>query len=440
LARTVIKYLLIGGGTVRLTSLGERYMQVIKRGLLLGLLLGLIQAARGDELPRALPEQVGLSSSKLEKVKTAVQTLVDKKECAGAVIAVARKGKVAFLDAEGMMDIEAGKPMRPDTIFRIYSMSKPITTAAAMILYDEGRFQLDDPVGKYLPELKDLRVHSGKGDETLPASREVSIRDMMRHTSGLTYGFMSNTPVDRLYRDRKVMGDPNDDLAAMVAKLGKLPLLYQPGTRFNYSVSVDVLGRLVEVVSGKPLDEFFAERIFKPLDMKDTGFFVPENKLDRLAANYGPEDKGGLKVVDAPAQSRYRKKPKLFSGGGGLVSTARDYVRFCQMMLNGGELEGIRILKAETVKEMTRNQLPQEARRYGVMGQPTVGFGLGFSVLIGDSPKIHKGEYGWDGAASTHFWVSPKDDLIVVALEQYMPFNMRLTAKVKPLVYEAITD
>jgi CubicO group peptidase (beta-lactamase class C family) len=413
---------------------------VVKPIILLGLLVIGVQAARGDELPRALPEQAGLSSSKLEKVKTAVQTLVDKKECAGAVVAVARKGKIAFLDAEGSMDIEAGKPMRPDTIFRIYSMTKPITTVAAMILYDEGRFQLDDPIGKYLPELKGLRVHSGKGEEIVPAQRAVTIRDLMRHTSGLTYGFMSNTPVDRLYRERKVLADPNDDLAAFAAKLGKLPLLYQPGTRFNYSVSVDVLGRLVEVISAKSLDEFFAERIFKPLDMRDTGFFVPEGKWERLAANYGPGEKGGLKVVDAPARSRYRTKPKLFSGGGGLVSTARDYMRFCQMMLNGGELEGTRILKEETVKEMTRNQLPKEAAHYGVMGQTTVGFGLGFAVLIGQGPTVHTGEYFWDGAASTHFWVSPKDDLIVVALEQYMPFNMRLTMKLKPLVYEAITD
>jgi CubicO group peptidase (beta-lactamase class C family) len=413
-------------------------MRVVRYSVLLAVLVVGMQLARGDEMPRALPEQVGLSSSKLEKVKTAVQTLVDKQESAGVVVAVARKGKIAFLDAAGSMDIEAGKPMGPDTIFRFYSMTKPITTVAAMILYDEGRFQLDDPVGQYLPELKGLRVHSGKGDETVPAQREVTIRDLMRHTSGLTYGFMANTPVDQLYKERKVLADPNDDLAALVTKLGKLPLLYQPGARFNYSVSADVLGRLVEVISGQPLDVFFTERIFKPLDMKDTGFFVPEDKLDRLAASYGPGDKGGLKVTDVPAKSRYRTKPKLLSGGGGLVSTARDYLRFCQMLLNGGELEGTRLLKAETVKEMTRNQLPKEAGRYGVMGQTNVGFGLGFSVLLGNSP--HAGEYGWAGAASTHFWISPKDDLIVVALEQYMPFNLRLAMRLKPLVYEAITD
>jgi CubicO group peptidase (beta-lactamase class C family) len=274
-------------------------------------------------------------------------------------------------------------------------------TVAAMTLYEEGRFQLDDPIGKYLPELKGLRVHTGKGDETVPAHREVTIRDLMRHTSGLTYGFMSNTPVDRLYRERKVLADSNDDLAAFVTKLGKLPLLYQPGTRFNYSVSADVLGRLVEVVSGKPLDEFFAERIFKPLDMKDTGFFVREDKLEHLAATYGPGDKSGLKVTDVPARSRYRTKPKLLSGGGGLVSTARDYLRFCQMMLNGGELEGTRILKDETVKEMTRNQLPKEAARYGVMGQTKVGFGLGFAVLIGEGPSVHTGE------CSSMVWSTP---------------------------------
>jgi CubicO group peptidase (beta-lactamase class C family) len=352
---------------------------------------------------------------------------------------VVRHGKVVQLDALGQMDIEAGKPMQPETIFRIYSMTKPITTVAAMLLWEEGRFQLDDPVAKYLPELKGLRVHAGKGDETVAAHREMTIRDLMRHTSGLTYGVFSNTPVDQLYKEMQIL-DPDSSLAEMVEKLGKLPLLHQPGTRFHYSVSTDVLGRLVEVVSGKPLDEFFQERIFRPLDMKDTGFFVPEDKLARLAANYGP----GLQVIDAPGQSRYRTRPKRLSGGGGLVSTARDYLRFCQMLVQGGDLQGTRLLRPETVQQMTTNQLPKEALPLRILDipMPGVGFGLGFSVRLADvNPVLGvPGEFGWGGAASTHFWIAPKQELVVIVLQQYMPFTPRLETALKPILYEALKN
>jgi CubicO group peptidase (beta-lactamase class C family) len=396
-------------------------------------------AVVAGEMPCAAPDTVGMSGEKLARLKPVIQALLDKKGSAGTVTIIARQGKVVLLDTMGMMD--AGKPMQSDTIFRIYSMSKPITTVAAMMLHEEGRFQLDEPISRYLPELKGLRVHSGKGNETVEAKREVTIRDLMRHTSGLTYGFFGDSPVDKLYKDNKVL-DPNDTLADLVAKLGKLPLAYQPGTRFNYSVSTDVLGRLVEVVSGKPLDEFFQERIFAPLDMKDSGFVVPEEKLARFSACYGPDDKVGLKVTDAPATSRYRARPKLLSGGGGLVSTARDYCRFCQMMLNGGKLEGKRLLSNESVQQMTSNQLPAEAMPISLGGaaRPGVGFGLGFSVLTVENPKmgVMSGEYGWGGAASTHFWILPKEQLVVVALQQYMPFHQRLEAAIKPLIYEAI--
>ncbi len=400
-------------------------------------------AARADDLPRTQPEKAGLAGDKLGRIKTTVQGMVDKKETAGAVVAVARHGKVVELEAVGMRDVENKNEMRTDTIFRIYSMSKPITTVAAMILSEEGRFQLDDPVAKYLPEFKGLRVHAGKDDATVEAKRDMTVRDLMRHTSGLSYGF-GISPVDKLYRESKTL-DPNDTLADLVTKLGKLPLAYQPGTRFNYSVSTDVLGRVVEVVSGKPLDEFFQERIFKPLDMKDTGFFVPEEKLERFAANYGPGEKGMLKVIDAPAKSRYRTRPKQLSGGGGLVSTARDYVRFCQMLAAGGELQGKRLLRAETVRQMTTNQLPEEAMplAMGEAKRAGVGFGLGFSVRVAkdkSDPAGVVGEYGWGGAASTHFWISPKHDLVVVVLQQYMPYTSRLENALKPLIYEAIAD
>src|SRR5262249_37002236 len=250
---------------------------------------------------------------------------------------VARHGKVVYLESFGKRAVTAGKAMPADAIFRIHSMTKPITTAAALVLYDEGKFNLDDPVSRYLPDFKGLRVYAAKGDETIAARREMTVRDLMRHTSGLTYGMPNGSPVDKLYIANKIEA-PGDSLADMVAKLGKLPLQYQPGSRFHYSVSTDVLGRVVEVVSGKPLDEFLRDRIFVPLDMRDTGFLVPKEKLDRLAANHRSVEKGVLKVIDAAATSRYRTRPKYLSGGGGLVSTARDYARFCQMLLDSGQL------------------------------------------------------------------------------------------------------
>lgn len=399
-------------------------------GLCLSLYIGTTGAAWAEEIPTTTPEKVGLSSAKLEKVKSVAQTMIDKKETAGTLILVARHGKVALVEAQGMMDIEAGKPMQADTIFRIYSMTKPITTVAAMMLVEEGRLQLDDPVSKFLPEFKGLRVHDGKGD-TVPAQREITIRDLMRHTSGLTYGFDEKTSVDKLYRENKVMA-PGDSLTDLIAKLGKLPLLYQPGTRFNYSVSTDVLGRVVEVVSRQALDEFFQERVFKPLDMKDTGFSVPKDKLARFSACYGPGDNGALKVSDEPAKSRYLKQPAFLSGGGGLVSTGRDYLRFCQMIAGGGELQGTRLLKKETVAQMTSNQLSDEAMKHGVFSTQ-VGFGFGYSVAA-------NGEYGWGGAASTHFWISPKQDVIVIALQQFMPFHNRLETALKPVIAGAVVD
>lgn len=417
-------------------------MRMLKYVLLGGLLL--LGTARGGraELPVASPEAVGLSSAKLKEARQAVQALVDQKEVAGAVLAVARRGKVVQLDAVGVMDVASGQPMKPDTIFRIFSMTKPVTSVAAMMLVEAGKIQLDDPVAKYVPEFKALRVHTGKGDETVAAKRAMTVRDLLRHTSGLTYGFFSATPVDKLYQTHKIL-DRDDSLQDLVAKLGKIPLLHQPGTRFHYSVSTDVLGRVVEVASGQTLDVFFAERIFKPLAMNDTGFTVPNEKLARFAAQHAGA-RGALKVTETAAESRYRKPPRLLSGGGGLVSTARDYLRFCQMVLNGGELEGSRLLRKETVQDMIRNQLPEEAMPLSMSGLklPGMGFGLGFGVVVGDkaTPTAVVGESFWGGAASTHFWISPRHELAVLALEQYMPFNQRLQLTVKPLVYQAVLE
>jgi CubicO group peptidase (beta-lactamase class C family) len=420
-------------------------MRACKPVLFAGLVLVLaLQSVAAAELPTAEPEEVGLDAAKLRAAHVAVHKLVDNKEMAGAVIIVARHGKVALFDALGEIEASSGKPMKTDTIVRIYSMTKPITTVAAMILVDEGKIDLDDPVSKFLPEFKELRVHAGKGDETVAAQREVTIRDLMRHTSGMTYGVFGNSPVDQLYKKQGIFA-PGDTLQDMVTKLGKLPLMHQPGTRWHYSVSTDVLGRVVEVVSGKPLDEFFAERIFKPLDMKDTGFFVPADKLDRFSANHGLNKEKKLTATETAAKSRYRNRPKMLSGGGGCVSTARDYLRFCQMLLNGGELEGTRLLKKETVAQMTQNQLPEEAMKAKNGGKADVGdgFGLGFGVRVGKGDPaagVTVGEYYWGGAASTFFWIAPQQDLVVVALEQFMPNRPRLHNAIKPLISQAVKD
>ncbi len=421
-------------------------MQAWKRLLFAALLLGTAaRFAAAGELPAAKPQDVGLDPDKIQQAHDAVKALIDKKEMAGAVIAVTRHGKVVMFEALGEMEAGSGKAMRPDAIVRIYSMTKPITTVAGMILVEEGKIGLDDPVSKYLPEFKNPRVLSGKekSDEAVEARREPTVRDLMRHTAGLTYGSFGNPAVDQPYRKAGILRTRGDSLQDTMAKLGKLPLAYEPGTRWHYSVSVDVLGRVVEVASGKPLDEFFAERIFKPLDMKDTGFYVPDDKLDRFAASHGLDKEKKLAATETAEKSRYRTKPKLLSGGGGCVGTARDYLRFCQMLLNGGELDGVRILKKETVAEMTKNQLPEEAMKAKNGGRADVGqgFGLGFGVCVGkDDPKQARfvGEYYWGGAASTHFWIAPQQDLAVVALEQFMPNRPKLAQAIKPLIYQAV--
>jgi CubicO group peptidase (beta-lactamase class C family) len=406
-----------------------------------GLILG---TARAEELPRAAPRDVGLSADKLDRVKSVIQAAVDKNQTAGVVVLVARHGKVAYLESFGKQDVEAGKPMPPDAVFRIHSMTKPITTAAALALHEEGKFQLDDPVSKYLPEFKGLRVYAGPGGQTAEAKREMTVRDLMRHTSGLTYGMPNGSPVDKLYIANRI-ADPGEGLADLVGKLGKLPLQYQPGTRFHYSYSTDVLGRLAEVASGKPLDELLRDRIFGPLDMRDTGFVVPDDKVDRFAASHGPGAKGTLRVLDAPARSPYRARRKFLSGGGGLVSTARDYLQFCQMLLNGGELHGRRVLRPETVRAMTTNQLPAEAlpMSLGGVAVPGLGFGLGVSVRLEaktPKPDAAAGEYGWSGAASTYFWVAPKAELVVIVLQQVEPFNLGLQLALKPAIYAAVAE
>jgi CubicO group peptidase (beta-lactamase class C family) len=395
-------------------------------------------AAWAGELPTAAPESVGMSSAKLKEVDAIMQKEVDDAKIAGGVVIIACRGKVVHFQAYGKADVEADKPMRTDTIVRIYSMSKAIVTAAALTLYDEGKLNLDAPVAQYVPEMKDVKVYTPDGP--VPPTRPMTVRDLMRHTSGLVYGFGSG-PIDDAYK--QVQPLQSKDLDEFAARMGTLPLAYQPGTKWIYSTAIDMLGVVIQRVSGQPLDKFLDERMFTPLDMKDTGFSVPADKLDRFAANYGHDDAGKLKLTDAPATSKYAGKVTLFSGGGGLVSTARDYMRFLMMIQRGGELDGHRILKKGTVGLMTHNQLPDAVPNIG-FGQQVrdhIGYGLGFAVCFAKSkfdPDRPVGEFGWGGAASTHYWVSPKDELIVVTLEQRMPYSFETENALKPVIYGAI--
>ena len=395
--------------------------------LFLSIQTGLIAA----ELPSVSPEEVGLDPARLERITEVFQKYVEKKELPGTVALVARHGKVAYLKTLGSRDLETDTPMTADTIFRIYSMTKPITTVGAMILYEEGRYQLTDPVSKYIPELKDLKVLVGDasgGAEFVEPNRSVTIQDLMRHTSGFTYGVFGDTAVDRMYREAKLLSE-DVPLSTFVSRLSGIPLQFQPGTHWHYGVSVDVLGYLIEVLSGQTLDRFLDERVFVPLGMTDTSFQVPPEKIARFATCYGldrdhplPDGRLPLTAIDEPATSDYAKPRQFLSGGGGLVSTIRDYARFLQMLLNGGELDGHRILGRKTVAFMTRNHLPQQILEQEPL--PGSGFGLGFAVVL-DPPAAgvlsSRGEYNWGGYASTEFWVDPREDLFAILMTQLIP-------------------
>jgi len=401
------------------------------------------------ELPSIIPEEVGMSSERLTRIDDYVERHLEAHHFAGAVTLVARRGQVAQFEAYGMQDMEAGVPMSKDSIFRIYSMTKPITSVAVMMLFEEGRFLLNDPVSKYLPEFKDLEVGVEEVDEdtgekvlkTVPAEREVSIRDLLRHTSGLTYGFWGTSAVDKLYLEKEVLSKAGT-IQETVTRLGTIPLKHQPGTVWEYSVSTDVLGRFVEVVSGQPFDAFLKERIFTPLGMTDTGFFVPSEKTDRLATVYTPNTENTAITPRDPDRARdFTEETGYFSGGGGLVSTAADYLRFAQMLLNGGELEDVRILGPETVELITRNHLG-DIPIWG--GSGSYGFGLGFLVYPdrGNSGSIlSEGSFGWGGMAHTTFWVDPREELIGIFLIQILPrAPMPYRDLFKPVVYQAIVD
>ncbi len=398
----------------------------------------------------------GMSVSRLSRISDHLnERFIEPGKIAGALPIVYRKGQLAYCEPLGKMDLERGKVMAEDTIFRIYSMSKPITSVALMMLYEHGAFQLNDPVSRFIPEWSDIQVYAAgvaPNFMTTPVERPMFIRDLFTHMSGLTYGFMSRSNVDHAYRKMGIGGvEPGTTLTDTIDTLAKIPLEFSPGTRWNYSVSTDVLGYLVEVISGQRFDEYLQQNIFEPLGMVDTGFTVADADVGRFAANYERNPDKTLRLLDDPEDSIYIRPRTFFSGGGGLISTAADYLRFTQMMLNGGELDDVRILGRKTIEMMTKNYLPEDddLTRWalGTFSETTYegyGFGLGFSINLGPGRTAtvgSAGEYAWGGAASTIFWVDPAEELIVIFMTQFMPsatFNFR--GQLKSLVYAAIVD
>jgi CubicO group peptidase (beta-lactamase class C family) len=397
----------------------------------------------GNKLPAARPEQVGMSSERLDLIKPVMQKYIDENKLPGMITMVARHGKIVHSETYGSMD--ADKPMRPDAIFRIASMTKPVTSVAVMILYEEGYFRLDDPVADYIPEFRNLKVFSSidkEGIHTVDPVRPMTIRDLLTHTSGLT-GVGAESPVDSMYAAADLSGGT---LKEMVQKLSGIPLLYQPGTTWNYSRSTDVLGYLIEVLSGKPLDVFFKERIFIPLGMEDTDFYVPVEKLERVGAVYAP-DSVGIKIIMKPDTNSVSTPVKFLSGNGGLYSTAADYMTFSQMLLNNGVFNGVRILGSKTVDLMTTNQIPgvrmPDDEFFGSL-MSGMGFGFGFAVLT-DNREAEVigsvGSYWWSGSGNAYFYIDPHEDLILILMTQFVPnFYYPVFRELRDLGYQAMID
>jgi len=415
----------------------------------------------------ASPESAGMSKAALDRLENHLkQRYIDAGRFPGTQVLIYRRGKVVHSTVQGFADLERKVPVKDDTIFRIYSMTKPITSVAFMMLLEEGRVALDEPVHKYIPEWKNLGVFQAG---TFPAfltkapSRPMQIVDLLRHTSGLTYGFQQRSNVDAAYRERKIGEvEKAGTLQTMIDDLGKIPLEFSPGEAWNYSVSTDVLGYLIGLISGMPFEQFLKERIFNPLGMNDTDFFVPSDKAHRFAACYSADPKGGfnplaadrkgdLTLQDDPTTSSFLIPPSFISGGGGLCSTAADYLTFCRALLNGGELGGVRLLGPKTLKLMTSNHLPggrdlTELSR-SLFSEATlagVGFGLGFAVTMNPALTLlpgSPGEYYWGGAATTSFFIDPAEELITIFMTQVLPSSAYpLRRELRTLVYSAITD
>ena len=422
------------------------------------------------------PENVGLGADRLDRIAAHFDRYVDEGMIPGYLVLIARRGRAAYLHRYGARDVEAGLPVEEDTIFRIYSMTKPVTSVAVMMLYERGLLQLDDPASAFIPGFERLEVFESGDDKrclTVPAEREMTIRDLLTHTSGLTYGHMHAHPLDAMYRERDLLGR-DVTLGDFVGRLSELPLLFSPGRRWNYSVATDVLGHIIEVISGRSLARFFADEILAPLGMADTGFSVSPDEVSRFAANY-ERDGAGFRLIDKPQESACLTQPSLCSGGGGLVSTASDYLRFCLMLLNKGELDGARILGRKTAELMTCNHLPgngdlssmgyllhsetrpqavgmglgarHNLRRAGLRSQTRhdgVGFGLGGYVLLDPAAAQilgSPGEFGWGGAASTTFWVDWREEMTAIFLTQLMPSSSYpIRRELRILANQAVVD
>ncbi|MEK6407326.1 MAG: serine hydrolase domain-containing protein [Acidobacteriota bacterium] len=405
--------------------------------------------AAGQGIRSVEPNGTGLSNERLDRISAVMKEHVAQGHIAGAIGLIARRGKVGYFETYGFQDKEAGVSMRKDTIFRMYSMTKPITGVAVMLLYEEGKFYLSDPVSKYLPELANMKVavvetdpQTGKKTRySVPAQREITILDLLRHTSGIDYRGPADAEGKFIY-EKLGTNSTDQTIGEMVKKISQAPLVHQPGTMWEYGLSMDVLARLVEVVSGKPYDKFLEERIFKPLGMVDTGYTVPAEKASRFSKLYAPADGGTIKLNTTPAQSSYLKPAVNFGGGSQSVSTASDYLRFCQMLLNGGELDGVRLLSRKTVELMTSDHLG-EMPRGGLLPK---GYGFGFTMAVGHSAGKtgvigSAGEYFWGGAAGTRFWIDPKEQMIGIFMIQILPHtNLTYGTQFRQLAYQAISD
>ena len=405
-------------------------------------------------LPAAPPEAVGLSGERLAAIEGVVQAHLDAGRLAGAVVAVARQGQLAFLESYGVMDLERGDPMRPDAIFRICSMTKPVTAVAAMQLVDRGLIALDDPVSKYIPAFADVQVYNGgsvSAVQVRPPARPVTIRDLLMHTGGLTYGMFDPHPVDSLYTQANLF-DWGSTLEAFADRVAGLPLRFDPGTQWNYGVGLDVMGRVIEVASGQPFDRYLQEHIFDPLGMTETAFVFPAGSEARIPTLYVPGEGGALAPMPAPVCGSYGPDQRLLAGGGGLVSTVADYLRFAQMLLKAGELDGQRVLTEASATAMLQNQLPLELLPIsmdeavmGALAYSGLGHGYGGGVLvdaaatpIADAPGV----YRWLGYAYTFFWIDPTEELIGMVWAQYVPFIPPATSiekEVEAVIYGALT-
>ncbi len=404
-----------------------------------------------------MPDELGFSPERLARIdRFLAEKYTDQSRLPGTLALIARHGDIAHLGVTGHADVERGVKLAEDTIFRIYSMTKPITSVALMMLVEEGKIALDDPVHRYIPAWKDLAVFVAgthrTGFQTMPTARPMQVVDLLRHTSGLTYGFQLRTNVDAAYRFNKIGEiEKAGTLADMIAALGTMPLDFSPGDAWNYSVATDVCGRLVQVVSGQNFENFLADRLFKPLGMIDTGFHVRAGQGHRFASCYQPTKAGTIAVQDDAATSNFLKPPSFVSGGGGLVSTAGDYLKFAQMLLNGGTANGQRYLSRKTIDLMTANHLPggqsiaaMSKSLFSEAAYDGIGFGLGFATTTNASRTLmpgSDGDYFWGGAASTFFWIDPEEDLIGIFMTQLIPSSTYpVRRELRTLVYAALDD